>query len=223
MIDNTDQKKLIQLLRSNDKTFITLALELEKGTGIDLSDYWAKVKRIGELLPDNWYSLRNRKKENYDFEDALEIISMPEIWVGDRYVQHQNQAELSELLILFSEVRLVKKINFFNARFWYFPKEIFLFKELEWLDLSNLWAELPNEGWELLPNLHTLILEENSLSNLPKNLTTLSNLRVLYLDKNHFTTIPKTLQKLLPQLEQLTTYYNPLSDKAKAILAKYGF
>lgn len=71
-----------------------------------------------------------------------------------------------------------------------FPKEIYLFKNLQYLDLTkNEIKELPPEI-DTLKNLQVLILSKNELETLPKEIGGLKVLQYLNVNQNDLTSLP---------------------------------
>jgi len=93
--------------------------------------------------------------------------------------------------------------------------------QLRWLILSdNQVAELPRELGER-PRLQKLMLAGNRLSALPDSLSALSNLQLLRIAANRFERLPAWLLEL-PQLAWLAYAGNPVSDVAEgAVLAAH--
>lgn len=82
-----------------------------------------------------------------------------------------------------------------------FPKEIFLFKNLQYLDLSkNSIKELP-ANIDSLKYLQILILSKNELETLPKEIGGLKMLQYLNVNQNELVSLP-------PQIGSLTNLKN---------------
>lgn len=77
-----------------------------------------------------------------------------------------------------------------------FPPEIFLFKNLQFLDLSrNNIKELPDSIGNL-KNLQVLHLSRNDLESLPPSIGNLSHLRVLEVNQNNLSSLPPAIGRL---------------------------
>ena len=88
-----------------------------------------------------------------------------------------------------------------------FPKEIFLFTNLQYLDLSkNKLKELPEEIGEL-KNLQKLMLSKNNFTSLPPEIGKLKNLRELIVSQNDIEFIPSQIGNL-ESLSYLDMYSN---------------
>lgn len=88
-----------------------------------------------------------------------------------------------------------------------FPKEILLFKNLQYLDLTkNSIKELPH-GIDSLHNLEVLILSKNDLEQLPKEIGRLKMLRNLNVNQNELTSLPPEIGNL-DNLEFLDLWSN---------------
>ena len=90
----------------------------------------------------------------------------------------------------------VYKLNLHKSKLTKFPKEIFLFKNLQELDLSNnAIASIP-DSINKLKNLRKLSLSKNGLTTFPKALCNLKGLKWLILSKNKIPAIPKEIGNL---------------------------
>jgi Leucine-rich repeat (LRR) protein len=88
-----------------------------------------------------------------------------------------------------------------------FPKEIFQFKNLQYLDLSkNSITEIPAEIAEL-KNLQILILSKNELETLPKEIGELKMLQYLNVNQNEITSLPPQIGSLV-NLKNLDLWSN---------------
>ncbi len=91
----------------------------------------------------------------------------------------------------------VTHLSIFNVRLkGVFPEEIFLLKDLEYLDIreNGLMSIPPEIG--LLNNLGYLDIRYNELTGLPEEFGKLTKLRKLYLGYNSFDDVPDHLDKL---------------------------
>jgi Leucine-rich repeat (LRR) protein len=88
-----------------------------------------------------------------------------------------------------------------------FPKEIFQFRNLQYLDLSkNSLKEIPAEIAEL-KNLQILILSKNELETLPKEIGELKMLQYLNVNQNEIGSLPPQIGSLL-NLKNLDLWSN---------------
>ena len=77
-----------------------------------------------------------------------------------------------------------------------FPKEIFQFKNLQYLDLSkNSIEEIPSEIGQL-QNLQILLLSKNEIESLPKEIGELKALQYLNLNQNDLSSLPPQIGSL---------------------------
>ncbi|MBC7696406.1 MAG: leucine-rich repeat domain-containing protein [Burkholderiales bacterium] len=92
-----------------------------------------------------------------------------------------------------------------------FPKEIFQFKNLQYLDISkNSISELP-DSIGLLANLQYFACSKTGLKRLPKDIGKLVNLKYLNLNQNDLETIPTQIGNL-EKLEILDLWSNNFDE-----------
>lgn len=90
-----------------------------------------------------------------------------------------------------------------------FPKEIFTFKNLQYLDLSkNNFKYLP-DSFNMLPNLQVLMVSKCGLEKLPAHIGDLKNLKHININQNNITRIPYSFG-LLEKLEYADVWSNDL-------------
>jgi Leucine-rich repeat (LRR) protein len=95
----------------------------------------------------------------------------------------------------------VIKLELRKKRLKTFPKEIFQFKNLQYLDLSkNNIVEIPASISEL-KNLQVLILSKNEIETLPKEIGSLKMLQIFNVNQNDLTSLP-------PEIGDLTNLKN---------------
>lgn len=91
----------------------------------------------------------------------------------------------------------VIKLELRRKRLKEFPKEIFQFKNLQYLDLSkNSIVEIPAEIAQL-KDLQILILARNEIESVPKEIGELKNLQYLNLNQNELTSLPPQIGGLV--------------------------
>jgi Leucine-rich repeat (LRR) protein len=91
----------------------------------------------------------------------------------------------------------VIKLELRKKRYKEFPKEIFLFKNLQYLDLSkNNITEIPAEIGEL-KSLQILILSKNEIETLPKEIGELKMLQYLNVNQNEISSLPPQIGSLM--------------------------
>jgi Leucine-rich repeat (LRR) protein len=92
-----------------------------------------------------------------------------------------------------------------------FPKEIFQFKNLQYLDISkNQIKELPDSIY-LLTQLQYLNVSKNKLGSLPKEIGKMSNLVYLHANNNNLIGLPPQIGNL-ERLRVIDLWSNDLSD-----------
>lgn len=92
-----------------------------------------------------------------------------------------------------------------------FPKEIFGFKNLQWLDLGkNNLTELPDSIYKL-ENLQYLNVSRNKLSSLPKEIGKMTNLVYINANNNDLIGLPPQIGNL-DRLRVLDLWSNDFSD-----------
>jgi len=90
-----------------------------------------------------------------------------------------------------------------------FPKEIFTFKNLQYLDVSkNNFKYLP-DSFNMLPNLQVLMVSKCGLEKLPAHIGDLKNLKHINANQNNITRIPYSFG-LLEKLEFADLWSNDL-------------
>lgn len=103
-------------------------------------------------------------------------------------------------------VKLVLRKQHYTA----FPKEIWLFPNLQYLDLSkNQIKEFPDSLGKL-KNLQVLHLSKNKIESLPRELGDNSNLVILDINQNELTMLPPQIGKL-KKLQYLDLWGNDIS------------
>ncbi|MGL4597972.1 MAG: leucine-rich repeat domain-containing protein [Bacteroidia bacterium] len=90
------------------------------------------------------------------------------------------------------------------------PKEVYLFPNLQYLDLSKNQIEEVSDSIGMLTNLQVLILSKNKIQGLPRELGDLYNLRILNINQNELMALPPQIGKL-KKLEILDLWSNNLS------------
>jgi len=91
----------------------------------------------------------------------------------------------------------VIKLELRRKRLKEFPKEIFRFKNLQYLDLSkNNIKEIP-PGIDSLKSLQILILSKNEIESLPREIGELKMLQYLNVNQNDLTSLPPQIGSLI--------------------------
>jgi Leucine-rich repeat (LRR) protein len=88
-----------------------------------------------------------------------------------------------------------------------FPKEIILFKNLQYLDISKNSIEELSDSIDLLSNLQYFACSKTGLKRLPKQIGKLSNLKYLNLNQNDLESLPPQIGNL-EKLEILDLWSN---------------
>lgn len=105
----------------------------------------------------------------------------------------------------------VVKLELRKQKLKTFPKDIFKFKNLQWLDLGkNNLKELP-DSIELLTQLQYLNVSRNVLTSLNKNIGKLTNLVYLNANNNELWALPPQIGSL-EKLQVLDLWSNNLED-----------
>jgi Leucine-rich repeat (LRR) protein len=105
----------------------------------------------------------------------------------------------------------VVKLELKHKKYNSFPKEIFKFPNLQYLDLSrNRLKELP-EAIEQLKDLQYLNVSKNSLEVVPSQIGELKNLVYLNLNQNELVSLPSSIGNLV-NLKTLDLWSNNLED-----------
>jgi Leucine-rich repeat (LRR) protein len=103
----------------------------------------------------------------------------------------------------------VYRLSLKGKKLTYLPAEIFLFKNLQWLDLSrNRFTEISDSIGQLI-HLTELNLSYNKLKTLPPAIGNLKHLTVLKLQKNHIKRLPAEMGQLR-NLEVLELWDNEI-------------
>jgi Leucine-rich repeat (LRR) protein len=101
-----------------------------------------------------------------------------------------NYAEFDDLKEALAEPDNVIKLVLRKKKYTSFPKEIYKFKNLQYLDLSkNKLKELP-DSIVVFKDLQYLIVSKTGLEVLPKNIGDMKNLRCLNVNQNELTILP---------------------------------
>lgn len=107
-----------------------------------------------------------------------------------------NYAEFDDLKEAMADPDNVIKLVLRKKKFKSFPKEIYNFKNLQYLDLSkNDLKELP-DSIVVFKDLQHLIVSKNALEILPKNIGQMKNLKFLNVNQNELSVLPYTFGDL---------------------------
>jgi Leucine-rich repeat (LRR) protein len=113
----------------------------------------------------------------------------------------------------------VTKLTLRKMKLKAFPKEIWSFPNLQYLDLSkNQITEFP-DSLSQLKNLQVLHLSKNKIEGLPRELGDMQNLVILDINNNELTMLPPQIGKL-KKLQYLDLWNNSISifpDELKEI------
>ncbi len=90
-----------------------------------------------------------------------------------------------------------------------FPAELFLFKNLQWLNLCRNQIALIPDSISIFKSLQELDLSKNNLSQIPSAIGALKHLTVLKLNRNKITSLPEETGNLI-NLEVLELWDNEL-------------
>ena len=114
--------------------------------------------------------------------------------------------ELSEAL---KEPELVVKLSLRKKKFKDFPKQLYQFKNLQYLDISKNDIKTLPDSIVVFQNLQYLIVSKTGLEALPNNIGKLKNLRYLNINQNEIYRIPYSFGEL-ENLENLDMWSNNL-------------
>ena len=116
----------------------------------------------------------------------------------------------TDLALAMKEPEKVIKLVLRKQKLKAFPKEIWNFPNLQYLDLSkNQITEFPDSLY-LLKNLQVLHLSKNKIESLPRELGDLTNLVLLDINQNELTMLPPQIGKL-KKLKYLDLWSNNIS------------
>jgi len=121
----------------------------------------------------------------------------------------ENAPEYTSLKEALENPLDVIKLNLRKSKLRAFPKEIFQFKNLQYLDLSkNIIKDLPDSLYKL-KDLQYLIVSNTQLRALPNDIGGLKNLKYLNVNQNNIGRIPYTFGDL-ENLENADMWSNDL-------------
>ncbi|HLG03478.1 MAG TPA: leucine-rich repeat domain-containing protein [Bacteroidia bacterium] len=116
----------------------------------------------------------------------------------------------TDLAAALNEPEKVVKLVLRKEKLKEFPKEIWSFPNLQYLDLSkNQITEFPDTLWKL-KNLQMLFLSKNRIVSLPREIGEQSNLFLLNLNQNELISLPPQIGKL-KKLKFLDLWSNNIS------------
>jgi Leucine-rich repeat (LRR) protein len=109
----------------------------------------------------------------------------------------------------------VLRLNLSKKKFTEIPSEIYRYKNLKELDLSqNKLTHLPDDFY--FPNLEVLNLEKNDLDTFSNSICQITTLRQLYLGRNDIHSFPECITQL-QELVILDAWFNPIQDLPMAL------
>lgn len=121
---------------------------------------------------------------------------------------YQEYTDLDEAL---KDPASVIKLTLRKKKYKEFPRQLYQFKNLQYLDLSkNSIKELP-DSLSTFKNLQYLIVSKNGLASLPNNIGKLKNLRFLNVNQNEIERLPYSFGQL-ENLEVADLWSNNLDD-----------
>lgn len=130
-----------------------------------------------------------------------------------------TMAGYTDLAAAMKEPEKVIKLVLRKQKLQAFPKEIWSFPNLQYLDLSkNQISEFPDSLGQL-KNLQVIHLSKNKIESLPRDIGELTNLVVLEINQNELTMLPPQIGKL-KKLQYLDLWSNNISifpDELKEI------
>ncbi|HEY1038081.1 MAG TPA: leucine-rich repeat domain-containing protein [Bacteroidia bacterium] len=110
----------------------------------------------------------------------------------------------------------VIKLQLRKQRLKTFPKEIFMFKNLQYLDLGKNNIKLIPDSIGVLTNLQYLDVSRNIIEQISGNIGKLTNLFYLNLNNNEFSSLPPQMGNLT-KLRTLDLWSNNLDDFPEAL------
>lgn len=149
------------------------------------------------------------------FSGLVALFLLPQISFSQTQLLDSMQLEETYTYMDLAEAmrfpEKVVKLELRKKKLKEFPKEIFQFKNLQWLDLGkNNLTELPDSIY-LLSDLQYLNVSRNKITSLPKQVGKMTNLVYINANNNDLSGLPPQIGNL-EKLRVLDLWSNDLSD-----------
>ena len=228
----TDCDKIMGLLLSGNTQNIELALQLEKGLGVDLSDLWREMDLFYTKGASNWHvkqqpqlnrvevirfilgaqqlNFSNKGLATFELDQMLPFLQK----LGHLHLQDNQLDILPDSIGKLSKLSI---LGLWNNQLSSLPDSM---GKLDKLWALNVWnnklTKLPASMGQLV-NLNSLFLKDNLLKSLPPELEGMSSLKELNISNNQLKSVPEVIAKL-EALEHLNLSENWMVKKIPSFI-----